>query len=215
MTDNNCPFCHLRHDPEKTHCNDPHTGALIRRAGPITPMPLTHPIKLDLTPYGALDLLVRRVNEIKGQWTESLDTAMQRAKEVIQREQDRLSKLARAMMQSIHPDNPPLTCQQHLEHARDAADSMLDELTEANKTCGGLASLLLLDMVRETSVMASRIRAIIQAASSDAGPPSVKLLSEKFRLPAPPSLSDPVGICPCCQKSNSAHIGGRCPFGLQ
>lgn len=34
-----CPFCHLRHDPEKTHCNDPHTGALIRRAGPVTTTP--------------------------------------------------------------------------------------------------------------------------------------------------------------------------------
>lgn len=30
-----CPFCQLLHDPEKSHCNDPRTGALIRRKGPI------------------------------------------------------------------------------------------------------------------------------------------------------------------------------------
>lgn len=33
--DEKCPFCNLRHNPEKSHCNDPRTGALIRRRGPI------------------------------------------------------------------------------------------------------------------------------------------------------------------------------------
>lgn len=30
-----CPFCSLLHDPEKSNCNDPKTGALIRRRGPV------------------------------------------------------------------------------------------------------------------------------------------------------------------------------------
>lgn len=31
-----CQFCHLFHNPEKSNCNDPKTGELIRRRGPIT-----------------------------------------------------------------------------------------------------------------------------------------------------------------------------------
>lgn len=35
-----CPFCKLLHDPTKTNCNDPQTGEMIRRAGPINPLRL-------------------------------------------------------------------------------------------------------------------------------------------------------------------------------
>lgn len=107
----------------------------------------------------ALKLLVSRVYDVKGYWTENLDTAMQQAEAELKLDPAAPLQLAAT---------PPLTCNQFLEHARDSMDAALGELQEANKTCGGLASLLLLDMIRETGVMAARIRAILRAASNDA-----------------------------------------------
>lgn len=56
---NKCPFCKLVHDPTKTNCNDPKTGALIRRAGPLPagvtttpPQPKTR-IQLDIIMAGS------------------------------------------------------------------------------------------------------------------------------------------------------------------
>lgn len=53
---NKCPFCQLLHDPEKTHCNDPHTGALIRRAGPITELPPPGMTKIPPVPLTRIEL---------------------------------------------------------------------------------------------------------------------------------------------------------------
>lgn len=157
----NCPFCHLKHDPEKSHCNDPLTGALIRRAGPIaTPGRVYTPVKLDLTPFGALQLLVGRVKAftVLGEHSRlELDEAMGKAEEVLKRETLRL-------MQPLN--DPPPTCVQWLEHARDSMDAADAELQGANKLASGMASLLLLDMIRETATMCARIRAILSAAKA-------------------------------------------------
>lgn len=186
-----CPFCQLLHDPTRSNCNDPATGALIRRAGPltdlrysplVTPRPenqplqsaiagrVYKPVELQLTPFGALDLLVRRIDECGHRgFSDDFMAAYHHAGEVVKRERTRLSQLAVEMMQSGLPENAP-TCIHHLEDARDAMDAVVAELQAANKdrTCGGMASLLLLDMIDKSTTMQSRIRAIMNAASSDA-----------------------------------------------
>lgn len=63
---------------------------------------------------------------------------------------------------------PEPSCTEMLEYARDSADAMLGELKQANATCcSGMASLLLLDMIENATVMAARIRAIIEAAKEN------------------------------------------------
>lgn len=224
-----CPFCQLYHDPEKTHCNDPHTGALIRRAGPVSiheesagarKQPVQHDlcVKLEcnrLVPAGASTCphcgtyqLRRRPDPIRTALTNivdavrscidvrmpTLDAAMMQAELAlrpcaeppvgfsiepkrftdgtpIELKSDGPGATVAAAFQSIHPDNPPPTCIDFLGLARDSMDAAVAELQAANKdrTCGGLASLLLLDLIRESSTMAFRIRAVLNAASNEAG----------------------------------------------
>lgn len=144
-----CAFCHRLMAASATRC--PHCGKVVMKRRP-------DPIR------EALVTLMGRVLEIKGQWTESIDNAMQQGHQALGGPDHA------ALMRMANPDlNPPLTCVQFLEHARDSMDAADGELQAANKLASGMASLLLLDMIRETATMAARIRAIISAAKDAEG----------------------------------------------
>lgn len=203
---NRCTKCQ-RLLPDTDIC--PHCGLLNlrRRPGPVR---------------AALILLVDRVKEIKGYWTESIDNAMLQAELALRpsttERPPNLILEPKAAFESIHPDNPPLTCLDFLSEARDSADAMLAELTEANKTCSGMASLLLLDMIREASVMCARIRRIISAASSDAGNGKRKLTmvhpatENRGAIMRDEGTGQNVRCCYRCGRPQDEHVdGGACP----
>lgn len=156
-----CQFCQLIHDPEISNCNDPLTGALIRRAGPIAkPKPTFH-----LCVNADCNRLVPDTADVC-QHCQTNQTGRFSEGEIVVRVFG--GKFAHSVLssalQSIHPDNPQLTCVQFLEHARNSMDAADAELQGANKLASGMASLLLFDMIREVCVMAARIRAILAAA---------------------------------------------------
>lgn len=137
-----CPECQRLLAASVTSC--PHCGTITtikRRPDPI---------------HEALVTLMGCVLEIKGNWTESIDSAMQQAEKALGGpDHAALMRLA----------DTEYTCEQRLEFARDFLDSAVIELQEANQTASGLASLLLLDMIEKSCVMSARIRAILNAVT--------------------------------------------------
>lgn len=80
-----CQFCNLRHDPEKSNCNDPRTGALIRRRGPVDTKPNNSDLleallelreALDQRYDGAEDSGTRWM----GEWLEKIDRLLPEGK---------------------------------------------------------------------------------------------------------------------------------------
>lgn len=143
----------------------PHCGTYQLRRRP-------DPVRSALTTLVACVRACEKV-DMHSEPTPQLDAAILQAELALRLGSKRpvhISLDPKAAFQSIHPDNPPLTCTQFLEHALDSAVAMLSELQEANKLAGGMAHLLLLDMIENASVMAARIRAILKAASFEAAP---------------------------------------------
>jgi hypothetical protein len=107
----------------------------------------------------ALKLLMERVDEIKGQWTESIDNAMQEADKAI------LSDTAKRLKPGIAEDQE--TCLELLVLAKEDMDAVVAGLIRANGRSSALASIQIIALITTGTDMASRIRALLSAAQHD------------------------------------------------
>lgn len=112
----------------------------------------------------ALRTLQTAVNEISGQWTESIDNAMQQADLAIQGRTR--SMMALGMSKEEGVSVPTL-----LENAELLVGIAQDELVTANSTTkSGLAGLLLIALIGQITCIRSRIRAILSAVQEERKP---------------------------------------------
>lgn len=110
----------------------------------------------------ALRTLQTAVNEISGQWTESIDNAMQQADLAIQAR-------TRSMMALGIAEKEGVSVPSLLENAELLVGIAQDELVTANATTkSGLAGLLLIALIGQITCVRSRLRAILAAVNNDA-----------------------------------------------
>jgi DNA-directed RNA polymerase subunit M/transcription elongation factor TFIIS len=112
----------------------------------------------------ALRTLQAAVNEISGQWTESIDNAMQQADLAINRRNH--SMMALGMSKEEGVSVPSL-----IENAELLVGIAQDELTAANAaTKSGLAGLLLIALIGQITCVRARLRAILNAVQEERKP---------------------------------------------